>query len=736
MNASQRVFSDLPTRPLLVFLMLAFGAFGLLSGCQSEPLAPSPLDRAGPEEPELPEEPAGPALVSDPTAGSAQPTAVVTSGLATSGSPEFSWISFVPGSYPGGSEARLHNLASGSVASGLIVDGGMDPVPVPSTVGDSIDVTVFSGQAMLARAAYGVPERRPPVVVRTSPPRGRKAVPLNSWIVIVFSEPIDPESVNEGSVRLAGGGAAVPVEIVVLGDGFSVELIPANELAATTQYEVTISQGVMDLSGDPLETATNISFETAEAPPEPVVVLSPESLTLAAGTAARLTAHLSTGDLVSTDVPDSWTSSDSTVALVDGGLVTTRSEGIVSITAVFGEYRASASITVVAASGVVFAAVSGGGAHTCGLTSGGAAWCWGSNEYGQLGDGAGGPGSSAVHPVAVATGISFVALDAGGDHTCGLTEDDAVYCWGRNDDGQLGDGSTTSQLQPVPVAGGERFSFVAAGADYTCGLSPAGEAYCWGANDANQLGVEGSSRNAPVPVSGTHGFTLLAVGPDHACGLGDGGHVRCWGSNSGAQLGQDTASVHMSAVPVENPHVETAYEMTGPLASVSTGGRHSCFAAVPGRPYVNGHANWWCWGADVERAASADLGDGDYYCVLGGEFVPCEVWPYPLDNGGIVPTSPLVMSSGDGHGCGLLATGDVYCWGSNELGQRGDGGDPAPTRYPQIVDQLSFTTVSAGAQHTCAVARSGSTYCWGSNNAGQLGDGTTTDRSRPEEVLF
>jgi alpha-tubulin suppressor-like RCC1 family protein len=734
MTGSQRDCTALLTGPgsVAMLLLLAVGALTVFGACRDEPMAP--LD---PFEPEQPEEPEGPALVSDPSPVSVQQQASAGSGLASSASSSFSWISFVPETYVEASETRLRNLASGAIVSALLVDGGMDPVPVPALVGDSIEITVLSGQQLVARTVYLVPPRRPPVVVRSSPPRGRKAVPINTSIVIVFSEPIDPASVNEGSIRLVGGSDSVPVEIDVLGDGFSVELIPGQDLAVETLYEVTIGQEVVDLTGDSLETVTVIGFETAAAAPTPIVVLQPESVTLAAGTAIQLTARLSTGGRVSAESPDQWVTSDSSRAVVKNGLVSTLSEGDVTITAFFGEYQASASLTVMAASGVVLSAVTGGGRHTCGLTGAGATYCWGSNDYGQLGSGAGGSGATATHPVAVVTEVSFVEVSAGGDHTCGLASDGTVYCWGRNDHGQLGDGSTIDRTRPVPVGGNARFSFVDAGGSHTCGLTTGNEAYCWGANNASQLGVGGASRNIPVPVSGGHRFVHLSTGPQHACGVANDGNVLCWGANAGAQLGQDTAAVRMSAVPVENPHLEPAYEMTGPVANVAAGGRHSCFAAAPGRSYENGHASWWCWGVDVERAQSADDGGGGgWFCVLGSEFVPCEVFPFPLDNAGRVPASPISVMSGQGHGCAVLPVGDVYCWGSNEFGQRGDAGNSAPTRYPRKIEGLSFTALSAGAHHTCGVTRSGSTYCWGRNDRGQLGDGTMADRDQPQEVVF
>src|SRR5437667_430503 len=127
-----------------------------------------------------------------------------------------------------------------------------------------------------------------------------------------------------------------------------------------------------------------------------------------------------------------------------------------------------------------FAKMSAGGAGTCGVTAGGAAYCWGSNIYGQLGDGTTTNRSS---PVLVTGGVSFAAVSAGGDggHTCGVPAGGAVSCWGYNGSGQLGDGTTTNRSSPVLVTGGVSFAAVSAGAagDCTCGVTSGGAGCGW-----------------------------------------------------------------------------------------------------------------------------------------------------------------------------------------------------------------------------------------------------------------
>ena len=146
-----------------------------------------------------------------------------------------------------------------------------------------------------------------------------------------------------------------------------------------------------------------------------------------------------------------------------------------------------------------FARVSAGGAHTCGVTSGGAAYCWGSNGDGELGDGT---TADRLSPVPVAGGVSFAAVSAGdGGDTCGVPAGGAAYCWGYNYFGQLGDGTTTNRSSPVLVTGGVSFAAVSAGpgGDFTCGVTSGGAVYCWGYNGNGELG-DGTTTNQSSPV--------------------------------------------------------------------------------------------------------------------------------------------------------------------------------------------------------------------------------------------
>jgi alpha-tubulin suppressor-like RCC1 family protein len=196
-----------------------------------------------------------------------------------------------------------------------------------------------------------------------------------------------------------------------------------------------------------------------------------------------------------------------------------------------------------------FAAVSAGGYYTCGVTATGAAYCWGNNSIGGLGDGT---TTERLTPVRVAGGVSFAAVSEGIGHTCAVTAAGAAYCWGSNDRGELGDGTRTGPQQcsifacsttPVAVAGGVSFAAVSAGEFHTCGVTAGGAAYCWGDNTFGQLG-DGTTTfpSSPVLVAGGVIFAAVSAGSFHTCGVTAAGAAYCWGYNGYGQLGNGTTT--------------------------------------------------------------------------------------------------------------------------------------------------------------------------------------------------
>ena len=349
--------------------------------------------------------------------------------------------------------------------------------------------------------------------------------------------------------------------------------------------------------------------------------------------------------------------------------------------------------------------VSVGGGFVCALTRAGAVRCWGDNSRGQLGDGSTTDRSTPGEVVGLGSGVR--SITAGGSHACALTVAGAVRCWGNNDHGQLGDGTTTDRSTPVEVAGlGSGVRSLAAGYGSTCVVDGSRAAKCWGDNHDGQLG-DGTNleRLRPVPVVGGSGLRSVAVSYNHACALSTAASVACWGWMSGMTAGGGgEGSTTLSATPLP------VKDMWAEVRSVAVGSAFSCVLTVGGGVK--------CWGTN-------DHGE------LGiNEFSDRET---PEDVVGL-GSGLAAVAAGYVHACAVTTVGTVTCWGWNKYGQLGDG--TAIDRFkPVSVNGLgNIQSVSAGESETCAVSLTGAVQCWGRNDQGQLGDGTTTDRTTPVMV--
>jgi alpha-tubulin suppressor-like RCC1 family protein len=186
-------------------------------------------------------------------------------------------------------------------------------------------------------------------------------------------------------------------------------------------------------------------------------------------------------------------------------------------------------VPVAVSGGLRFVSLSAGNGYTCGVTTANEGYCWGADGFGQLGSGT--VGQFMATPVLVAGDLRFAAISVGSYHTCGVTTRGAAYCWGADSLGELGSGAVSVPMgAPVPVAGGLTFASLALGTRHTCGLTRQGTTYCWGVNAGGQLG-DGTTttRLQPVPVAGGLTFASLTARGGLTCGVTTGGESYCWG---------------------------------------------------------------------------------------------------------------------------------------------------------------------------------------------------------------
>ena len=304
--------------------------------------------------------------------------------------------------------------------------------------------------------------------------------------------------------------------------------------------------------------------------------------------------------------------------------------------------------------------VSVGQSVACGATSDARAYCWGSNAFGQLGNGQSAGGSSATPTLVVGavshTAVSLTTLSAGGAHVCALAPGGMAWCWGQDSLSQLGngDGLTVNSTTPIPVAGNLTFVAIAAGGRHTCALRADGAAYCWGDNRKGQLGaVAGAVSDVPVAVTGGLAFKMLAAGTTHTCGLTVVGAAFCWGNDSTGQVGRGIGSASVGA-PVA---------VLGGLTfqSLSADSVNTCAITTGGAAY--------CWGSDDYGQLGNGTGRG------GQANSPQAVAGSRSDF--------TVITVGRRHACAVAPSGG-YCWGSNILGALGNELQaliqPAPTK--------------------------------------------------------
>lgn len=379
--------------------------------------------------------------------------------------------------------------------------------------------------------------------------------------------------------------------------------------------------------------------------------------------------------------------------------------------------------------------------HTVALKSNGTLWAWGSNSYGELGDGT---TTSSTSPIQIGTATDWASVAAGDSHTLAVKSDGTLWAWGRNNYGQLGDSTTTDQHVPTMIGADTNWTVVSGGKQFSAALKDDGTLWTWG----YYLGAaQGSSSNptvvptqigsdtdwsslstnysyyglavksdgslwkwgyarSPSLLSSNSVWTSVAIGNNYQVALQADGTLWTWGKNPYGQLGNGSAE-EVYAMRVNPVEIDTAG------ADQVVAGGYSSFS-------IKADGTRWAWGVNDRY----QFGDG----TTSNSSSPIQI-------GTDTDWSQLESSPNGRHFVAIKADGTLWAWGYNDYGQLGSNGVPYLAYDPiQIGTESDWASVAAGDGYTLAIKSGGSLWAWGHNNVGQLGDGTTSDKFVPTRI--
>ncbi len=396
-------------------------------------------------------------------------------------------------------------------------------------------------------------------------------------------------------------------------------------------------------------------------------------------------------------------------------------------------------LSVIFYSGIAYSAtpkVFAGAGHTVLLSQQGAIWSWGSNKFGQLGD-----GTKIDRSVPVKLPFFGIVKDiaCGERHTVALMKDGKIFAWGGNNHGQLGNGKKSNSNNPVRVLGLANVTAIASGWWHTVALKNDGSVWTWGKNSEGQLGngtTTGS--NNPVQVLGLSDVVAIAAGWGHSIALKSDGTVWTWGNNRSGQLGNGLRNPELRPVQVRGSSPDS---YLSEIAAIACGGWHSLAIASDG--------SLWAWGGNM----NGQLGDADLRS--RGRELPVQV----KGIGGIGYLSGvLAVSGGWMHTLALTKSevinvlgaknpskndGIALAWGGNDSGQVGNGRYDKTSLPVQVQVQKGspptlqgVVSIAAGFYYSVAVDNQGAIWAWGDNSCGQIGDGTNVTRPKAKKLAF
>ncbi len=378
----------------------------------------------------------------------------------------------------------------------------------------------------------------------------------------------------------------------------------------------------------------------------------------------------------------------------------------------------------------VWSDIAAGDGTVCALTNPSSTGrCWGQNNYGQLGNGT---TANSTTPVAVSqgampAGVTLKSISVGLESTCAIASNDKAYCWGRNNVNQLGNGTTTNSASPVAVSqgampAGATVKSISANYSYACAIASNDKAYCWGQNNYGQLG-NGTTTNSATPVAVSQGampagatVKSISASLENTCAIASNDKAYCWGRNNVSQLGNGTNTNSTTPVAVS----QGAIPAGATVKSISAGWSHVCVVASNDRVY--------CWGRDNNQGYGGE--EGTSYIA----------YPYAVAQGAIpAAVNFRSISTRAPYTCAIGTNSRAYCWGYNGSGQLGDGSNTG-SKNPVVVLQgamngsATIKQITTGDNTTCVLSSDNKAYCWGSNSKGQFGVGSTTSSASPVKV--
>lgn len=665
---------------------------------------------------------------------------------------DVAYISLQPQTNPGGATALISNLRVGASVTAPMIDGGLDPVPVAASEGDSVRIEIRNASDVTIQIlANVVPGRRQPKIVRTSPGRGKTGVPLNKNIEIVFSEPVAANSLSTSSVQLLQGATPVAGTVEILqGVTAAVVFRPSTLLAANTDYELVVTPSVRDLDGDQVDSVTRVPFTTGTTTEGPLTTLSliPDAAEVRVGDQFQLVvvAKDAAGTLL-TGHAVKWSAYDPTIVDVSTtGLVTARREGAKPVLAEVDGYfvailvgvsnslhpvasvTASADSASVAPGNILRVAAIARDADGNLLQLRIAQWSSSNPNVARVSASTNDqtPGTSpsdawlgallapptsiyAAEVTGLGNGVSRIVarIDGKSDTiVVTVTASPAIAGLVLTPDTATLMLRETKQLSALSVnSAGGRASVPASQVQWESSnpsvatVDANGIAAGIGAGSATITG-RWNNYSASVRVTVDEiAFEAISVGATHACALTAGGATYCWGANDFGQAGRPGViggPITGPALTFKRVPMRVAEGFT--FVALTTGGLHTCGLTAAGAAY--------CWGLNRYGA----LGSGNFE----------DSWRPVAVTGGLTFRS---IEAGTYQTCGVTTAGGAYCWGSLHLVPFGSAipisnASPAP-----VAGGISFASLSSGGSHTCGLTADGTAYCWGDNAAGQLGAG-------------